>query len=131
MIRVLDPATAVVRPDQEIGETAYVSDRLLVRGDQPLQLDDRVAGVLKELGLGLRPRLENGERVLPRWRLRDRKLRIESEQVVGLELHVIDPRGAPAPDEQPIGDIGRVADLLVGTDDRGGWIKYSDHGGSS
>ena len=98
MIRVLDPATAIVRPDQEIGDTAYVSDRLLVRGDQPLQLDDRVAAVLKELGLGLRPHRRNGERVLPRWRLRDRKIRIESEQVVGLELHVVDPRGAPAPD---------------------------------
>ena len=94
MIRVLDPATAVVRPDQEIGETAYVSDRLLVRGDQPLQLDDRVAGVLKELGLGIRPRLRNGERVLPRWRLRDRKVRLDDVLLgrrVDRELSALQP----------------------------------------
>ena len=87
MIRVLDPASAVVRPDQEVGATVYISDRLLVRGDQLWKQDDRVVGVLSGLGLGLRPPARFGEKGIPR---RERRtvdgLRLESSQVAGLEL---------------------------------------------
>ncbi len=98
MIRVLDPTTAVVRPGQEIGATVYISDRLLVRGDQLWKTDDRVAEVLKRLGLGLRPPRRHREKGIPRRRPRDTQLGLASVQVAGLELHVTDERGAPAPD---------------------------------
>lgn len=102
MIRVLDPTTAIVRPDQEIGDTVYVSDRILVRADQLWAPDDRVIGVLKHLGLDLRPperyREYGDYREIPRRPERSKELGLESLQVVGLELVVIDPAGAPAPD---------------------------------
>jgi hypothetical protein len=99
VIRVLDPATAVVRPDQVLGDTAYLSDRLLVRGDQLWQTDEAVTGVLKSLGLGLRVPRERKEREIRR---REPALvdgvRLESVQVAGMELYVTDEAGAPAPD---------------------------------
>ena len=99
MIRVLDPASAVVRPDQEVGATVYISDRLLVRGEQLWKQDDRVVGVLAGLGLGLRPPARFREKGIPR---RERRtvdgLRLESPQVAGLELYVTAEQGAPAPD---------------------------------
>ncbi len=99
MIRVLDPTTAIVRPDQEIGDTVYISDRLLVRGDQLWTPDARVTGVLKRLGLGLRPPARYRDfKEIPHRPERDRQYGLESEQVVGLELVVIDPAGAQAPD---------------------------------
>ena len=99
MIRVLDPTTAIVRPDQEIGDTVYVSDRILVRGDQLWATDGRVLEVLKRLGLGVRPPVRYRDyREIPRRPERNRELGLESQQVVGLELVVLDERGAPAPD---------------------------------
>ncbi|HEX5335502.1 MAG TPA: hypothetical protein VFW55_06445, partial [Propionicimonas sp.] len=111
MIRVLDPTTAVVRPKQEIGDTVYISDRILVRADQLWAPDARVTDVLKSLGLGLRPpkryRDDKDDREyrdyreypeIPHRPERSRELGLESQQVVGLELVVIDPAGAPAPD---------------------------------
>ena len=99
MIRVLDPTTAVVRPDQEIGDTVYISDRILVRADQLYAPDARVSDVLKRLGLGLRaPKRYRDYREIPRRPERSKDLGLESQQVVGLELVVIDQAGAPAPD---------------------------------
>ncbi len=105
MIRVLDPTTAIVRPKQEIGDTVYVSDRILVRADQLWAPDARVTDVLKRLGLGLRPpkryrdeKDDRDYRPIPRRPERSKDLGLESQQVVGLELVVIDPAGAPAPD---------------------------------
>jgi hypothetical protein len=96
---VLDPTTAIVRPNQEIGDTVYISDRILVRGNQLWTPDARVSDVLKRLGLGLRPParyLDYTE--IPRRAERNKELGLQSEQVVGLELVVTDPSGAPAPD---------------------------------
>ena len=99
MIRVLDPTTAVVRPDQEIGDTVYISDRILVRADQLYAPDARVSDVLKRLGLGLRaPKRYRDYREIPRRPERSKDLGLESQQVVGLELVVVDQAGAPAPD---------------------------------
>jgi len=99
VIRVLDPTTAVVRPDQEIGDTVYISDRILVRADQLYAPDARVSDVLKRLGLGLRaPKRYRDYREIPRRPERSKDLGLESQQVVGLELVVIDQAGAPAPD---------------------------------
>ena len=111
MIRVLDPTTAIVRPDQEIGDTVYISERILVRADQLWAPDARVTDVLKRLGLGLRPpkryrddkndrdhRDYREYRPIPHRPERSKELGLESRQVVGLELVVIDQAGAPAPD---------------------------------
>jgi hypothetical protein len=108
---VLDPTTAIIRPKQEIGDTVYVSDRILVRADQLWAPDARVTEVLKSLGLGLRPpkryRDDKDEREyrdyreyrpIPHRPERSRELGLESQQVVGLELVVVDQAGAPAPD---------------------------------
>ncbi len=112
MIRVLDPTTAIVRPDQEIGDTVYVSDRLLVRGDQLWATDGSVLEVLKRLGLGVRPPERRGYRdyrEIPRRPERNKELGLESEQVVGLELVVVDQRGAPAPDAWTVLQQIRIA----------------------
>ena len=102
MIRVLDPTTAVVRPDQEIGDTVYISDRILVRADQLWAPDARVSDVLKRLGLGLRPpERAASTATIARFRADRsgaRTSELESQQVVGLELVVVDQAGAPAPD---------------------------------
>ncbi|MCC6498192.1 MAG: S8 family serine peptidase [Propionibacteriaceae bacterium] len=67
MIRVLDPATAVVLPSKPedgsgnlrvplLGPTLYVSDQLVIRRDQAAdRLDDRVQAALGSLGWALRP----------------------------------------------------------------------------
>lgn len=97
MIRVLDPATAVVRPGQVIGATAYVPDRLLIRGEQLWNTDGRVAEALGSLGWGLRPPERYREKGIPR-RQRPDIVRLESQQVVGFELYVAQDGPAAAPD---------------------------------
>lgn len=97
MIRVLDPATAVVRTGQEVGPTAYHANRLLVRGEQIWQLDPRVGAVLKELGWELRPPARYRDKGVPR-RERPGIVRLESEQVEGFELVVASDRPAAPPD---------------------------------
>lgn len=97
VIRVLDPATAVVRPGQEVGTTAYFSDRLLVRGDQLWQQDGRVGEVLRELGWELTRPERFREKGIPR-RRREAPFRMASEQVSTLELRVVGDGAAPPPD---------------------------------
>lgn len=110
MIRVLDPTTAIVRPNQEIGGTVYVSDRILVRGNQLWTPDARVTDVLKRLGLGLRPPVRYRDfREIPHRPERGKEFGLESQQVVGLELVVTDDRGAPAPDAWTVLQQIRIA----------------------
>ncbi|MFT4109195.1 S8 family serine peptidase [Propionicimonas sp.] len=98
MIRVLDPATAVVRPGQELGTTAYVSDRLLVRNNQLWDRDQRVDQVLAELGWGLRVPERYRDKGIPRRAPRNPGIDLESSQVAGLELRIITDAPTAAPD---------------------------------
>ncbi|MCL4722602.1 MAG: hypothetical protein KJ041_11760, partial [Gammaproteobacteria bacterium] len=88
MIRVLDPTTAVVRDGRPSPlPTVYVSDRLLVRGDQLWNgPDGRVQARLKELGWELVPLAKPSRR-----QDYDLPVRLESQRVVAHELRV---RGA-------------------------------------
>jgi hypothetical protein len=63
-----------------------------------LQTDARVLEAVKRLGLELRVPRRYGDKGIPRRRLRDRRVQLESQQVIGLELHVVEEGGAPAPD---------------------------------
>lgn len=98
MIRVLDPATAVLRPGQEVGTTVYVADRLLVRGDQLWQRDPRVDEVLRTLGWELRVPQRYADSVIPRRRPRNPGVDLASTQVAGLELRIAADVPTPAPD---------------------------------
>lgn len=97
MIRVLDPATAVVRPGQEIGTTVYVSDRLLVQGEQIWNRDRRVDEILGQFGLGLRPPERYRDKDIPRREPRA-PFDLESRQVIGFELYVATDAPTVAPD---------------------------------
>ncbi len=97
MIRVLDPATAVVRPGQEIGTTAYVSDRLLVRGEQIWNRDRRVDEILGQFGWALRPPGRYRDKDIPRREPRA-PFDLASQQVVGFELYVASDAPTVAPD---------------------------------
>jgi hypothetical protein len=96
MIRVLDPTTAVTRAGQEIGTTAYVSDRLLVRGEQVWNRDRRVDEILAQFGWVLRPP-ERYRDEIPRRQPRA-PFDLESQQVVSFELRVATESPSAAPD---------------------------------
>ncbi|MGC3995111.1 MAG: S8/S53 family peptidase [Propionicimonas sp.] len=98
MIRVLDPTTAVVRPGQEVGATAYVSDRLLVRNSELWERDPRVDKALAELGWGLHVPEKYGEKGVPRREPRSSGFDRESTQVAGLDLRIITDAPTLAPD---------------------------------
>ena len=94
MIRVLDPATAVVRPDTKPPKpTLYVAEDLLLKGGQDFDaVRGDVAKALEELGWTLEPVSK------PRLRERyDLPLRLQSQPVQVLRLQVSGSRDVTEP----------------------------------